>query len=950
MRTRRLLRERLLPILLIAATAALTTPQVPLLAATLPTGFSETLIATGLQSPTAMQFAPDGRLFVAEQGGRLRVIKNGALLSAPFLTLTVSSVGERGLLGVAFDPDFATNRFVYVYYTATTPAIHNRISRFTANGDVAVAGSEVVILDLNNLSSATNHNGGALAFGPDGKLYAAVGENANGANAQSFANLLGKMLRINKDGSIPTDNPFYGTASGQNRLIYSLGLRNPFTFAFNPVLSQMFINDVGQNTWEEINDGLPGANYGWPDTEGTTTDARFVSPRYSYNHSTSGVCAITGGAFYAPGTPQFPSEYQNDYFFADYCAGWIRKLDPAAGNSVVTFATGILSPVDLKVGDDGALYYLARGGGGTVYRISYAASAPSITTQPTSRTVAPGASVTFSVRASGPAPLRYQWQRNGTNIAGATAQDYTFVAAAADNGARFRAIVSNDSGSATSSDATLTVTSNQAPSGTITQPAAGTLYSGGNVISYAGTATDPEDGTLAASAFTWQVDFHHDTHSHPFMPATSGSRTGSFTAATTGHTETNVWYRIYLTVRDSAGQTQTTFRDVLPRKVNLTIATVPAGLQLRLDAQPMATPLTFESVVGIVRNIEAPATQVSGSTTYEFVSWSDGGAAAHNVTTPAANTTYTATYRAVTGGGGNGLSVTYYNNMDFTGTTVTGVDPTVDFSWGAGSPAAAIANDTFSARWTGQVQAPVTGTYTFYTQSDDGVRLWVNNQQLVNNWTDHGSTENSGTIALTAGQRYDIRMEFYENGGDAVARLSWSSGASLPKAVVPTARLFAAAAPSTAIRVNFEPSGAPVPSGYLADTGLVFAARGNGQTYGWNADNSAQTRDRNAANSADQRYDTLNHLQKPAVPDAVWEIAVPNGTYVVRVVSGDASNFDSVFRMSVEGVLTVTGTPTTTTRWIEGTSTVTVTDGRLTIRSGAGATNNKICFVEITQP
>ena len=149
--------------------------------------------------------------------------------------------------------------------------------------------------------------------------------------------------------------------------------------------------------------------------------------------------------------------------------------------------------------------------------------------------------------------------------------------------------------------------------------------------------------------------------------------------------------------------------------------------------------------------------------------------------------------------------------------------------------------------------------------------------------------------------------------------------------------------------MNFQPSTAPVPSGYLADSGLVYAARGNGQTYGWNADNSAQTRDRNAANSADQRYDTLTHLQKPAVPDAVWEIAVPNGTYVVRVVSGDASNFDSVFRMTVEGVLTVSGTPTTTTRWIEGTSTVTVTDGRLTIRSGAGASNNKICFVEITQ-
>jgi hypothetical protein len=139
-----------------------------------------------------------------------------------------------------------------------------------------------------------------------------------------------------------------------------------------------------------------------------------------------------------------------------------------------------------------------------------------------------------------------------------------------------------------------------------------------------------------------------------------------------------------------------------------------------------------------------------------------------------------------------------------------------------------------------------------------------------------------------------------------------------------------------------------VPAGYLADTGLVFANRGNGQSYGWTAANTAQTRDRNAANSPDQRYDTLTHLQKAAYPDAIWEIAVPNGSYSVRVVSGDAANIDSVFRTTVEGVLTVSGTPTTATRWIEGTSTVTVTDGRLTIRSGSGASNNKLCFVDIT--
>ena len=755
-------------------------------AAVLPPGFTESLIVSGISNPTAMQFAPDGRLFVAEQGGRLRVIRNGALLPTPFLTVTVSSVGERGLLGVAFDPNFATNQFVYIYYTATTPTIHNRISRFTANGDVAVAGSETIIFDLDNLSSATNHNGGALNFGPDGKLYVAVGENANGPNAQTLSNLLGKMLRINKDGTIPSDNPFFATATGRNRAIWALGLRNPFTFAFNFDRAQMFINDVGQNTWEEINDGIAGANYGWPDTEGPTNDPRFVAPRYAYNQSGT-PCAITGGAFYAPAAMQFPAEYLNDYFFADFCAGWINKLDPT-DNSVVTFATGIASPVDLKVGDDGALYYLARGEG-AVYRVSYNATAPSITTHPTSQTVAPGASVTFSVRASGPPPLRYQWQRNGVNISGATAQDYTLVAAATDNGARFRAVVSNDNGSVLSNEALLTVTANEPPVGTITAPPTGTLYSGNSVINYAGSATDPEDGTLPASAFTWRVDFHHDAHSHPFIPSTSGATSGSFTVPTTGHTETNVWYRIFLTVRDSGGLTHTSFRDVTPRVVNLTLATNPAGLQVRLDGQPMATPLTFGSVVGIIRALDAPLTQTTGGTTYEFVSWSDGGAASHNISTPSAATTYTATYRVATPGTGTGLSATYYNNTDLTGVTVTRVDPTVDFNWGSGSPAPGIGANTFSARWTGQVEAQFSGVYTFYTQSDDGARLWINGQQIINNWADRAPTESSGTIQLEAGQRYDIRMEFHEKNGSATARLLWSS-ASIPKSVVPSSRLY----------------------------------------------------------------------------------------------------------------------------------------------------------------
>src|SRR6266496_2160461 len=181
-------------------------------AATLPSGFSESVVASGIASPTAMDFAPDGRLFVCQQNGQLRVIKNDSLLATPFLSVTTDSSGERGLLGVAFDPGFANNHWVYIYYTVPGSTAHNRVSRFTANGDVAVPGSETVILELNNLSAASNHNGGAIHFGLDGKLYVAVGENANSANAQTLADLLGKMLRINADGSIPSDNPFYSTA------------------------------------------------------------------------------------------------------------------------------------------------------------------------------------------------------------------------------------------------------------------------------------------------------------------------------------------------------------------------------------------------------------------------------------------------------------------------------------------------------------------------------------------------------------------------------------------------------------------------------------------------------------------------------------------------------------------------------------------------------------------
>ena len=361
-------------------------------AASLPPGFTETSIS-GLSNPTAIEIAPDGRIFVCQQGGSLRVIKNGVLLSTPFLTVSVDANGERGLLGIAFDPNFANNNFLYVYYTVPSTPRHNRVSRFTANGDVVVPGSEQIILELDNLSSATNHNGGAIHFGPDGKLYVAVGENANGSNAQTLSNRLGKVLRINSDGSSPADNPFFNTATGDNRSIWALGLRNPFTFAFQPGTGRLFINDVGEVTWEEINEGLAGSNYGWNLSEGPTSNPQFRSPLFSYLHGFSATtgCAIAGGAFYNPATVQFPQSFVGKYFFADLCTGWIRLFDPSTGTAS-DFASNISNPVDLKVGADGSLYYLARGSG-AVFRVQFLE--PMLISEPGSDSAVALDSVTF---------------------------------------------------------------------------------------------------------------------------------------------------------------------------------------------------------------------------------------------------------------------------------------------------------------------------------------------------------------------------------------------------------------------------------------------------------------------------------------------------------------------------------------------------------------------------
>lgn len=617
-------------------------------AQTFPANFSQVSVATGISNPTVLAFAPDGRIFVAQQNGALIVIKNGVKLSTPAIQLTVNSSGERGLIGIALHPGFSTNGFVYLYYTLSNGS-RNRVSRFTMSGDVITPSSEVVILDLDPLSSATNHNGGAMHF-KDDKLYIAIGENANRANAQNLDTYHGKILRVNADGSAPADNPFNAAGvSEQRKRIWAYGLRNPYTFDVQPQTGRIFVNDVGEQTWEEINDATTGGrNFGWPATEGATTNPSYTTPVFSYQHGSGDGrgCAITGGVFFNPASTNYPASFSGKYFYQDLCNAWINYIDVSSGAVRSAFATGLPGQsLAIDVGTDGNLYYLSRSAG-ALYRIIYTSNiSPAITDQPDNLTVSQGQPATFSVSATGTAPLSYQWRKNNVNIAGATSATFTIPSAQPSDAGNYQVVVSNTAGSITSANATLTVTTfNAPPTATITLPATGAMYRGGDVINFSGTATDPEDGTLPASAFSWSVVFHHDTHVHDGPPIAEDVTSGSFTIPNSGETSANVFYSLHLTVTDSQGLTDTETVNINPHTTTITLTSTPVGLSLTLDGQPVTTPFSTLGVEGIQRSLGVVSPQTLNGQTYTFSNWAHGGAATQTIVTPPANTTYTANF------------------------------------------------------------------------------------------------------------------------------------------------------------------------------------------------------------------------------------------------------------------------------------------------------------------
>lgn len=331
----------------------------------------------------------------------------------------------------------------------------------------------------------------------------------------------------------------------------------------------------------------------------------------------------------------------------------------------------------------------------------------------------------------------------------------------------------------------ITAAANQPPVPTISSPTSSFNWKVGDTISFTGSGTDPEDGTLPATALRWDVTLYHcptNCHTHAIQSFT-GVSSGSFAAADHDYPS---YLELKVTATDSNNNQSSTTVKLDPQTVPLTFQTNPSGLQLVAGTGTSTTPFTKTVIVTSNVAVTATSPQTVNSKTYNFVQWSNNGAMNHSIVAPATATTYTATYQEIQTT--NGLNATYYDNLDFSGTSVTRVDPTIDFDWGFSSPNPAISPDTFVASWVGQVDPQYSQTYTFYTNSDDGVRLWVDNQLIINKWNDQSATQYSATISLTAGKKVNIKMEFYDNTEDATAQLSWSA-ASQPKEIIPQSRL-----------------------------------------------------------------------------------------------------------------------------------------------------------------
>ena len=666
--------------------------------ANVPPGFEDALVAT-VPGPTAIAFTPDGRILITSQTGQLYVHHNGGLLAAPALDLGSSGCAyrERGLAGVAVDPGFASNHFIYVTYIfnkfgnceaeyTDTPV--GRVSRFELKDDNTVdRASEHILID--NIPSVVGvHNVGDVKFGKDGYLYVGVGDggcdyagdsgcfDSNNA-AISTSGLVGKILRITRDGGIPPDNPFVGSGTARCNVdgatspglacqeIFALGLRNPWRMAFDPNTpdTRFYINDVGQDTWEEINQGIAGANYGWNSREGfcvngSTTDCSPIAPTgltnplLAYGRS-DGCSSITGGAFVPNGV--WPTEFNDAYLFSDFVCGAIFKL-VREDNGTFTrqpFISGLggeATAVDLQFGpQDGrtVLYYTTFNNGGEVRRLAFVSDAnrppvAAFTATPDFGSVP--FQVTFNASGSSDPdgdPLTYTWNfADGSPPASGVIVRNLYGTA----GTYLATLTVSDSKGGTSTATHRIDAGNAPPQVTIAQPTADYLFAVGDTITLQGAASDAEDGSLPDSALTWRVIRHHNTHTHPYLPPTTGNNV-TFPAPGPENIDAggDSYLEVQLTATDSTGRTTTVTRALMPRTVRINFLSEPAGATLMVENRQVTTPVSFVSWVNYGIAVQANP-QVVGGVTHAFSAWSDGGAAAHTIVTPSTETSFTARF------------------------------------------------------------------------------------------------------------------------------------------------------------------------------------------------------------------------------------------------------------------------------------------------------------------
>ena len=620
----------------------------PTASAQLPPGFVKTHLYQGFDSPTSLDFLPDGRMLVTELGGKVHLADSHGVYGTPALQLPADrSTLDRGLFRVRTDPNFAVNGWVYFFWTTQEP--RNRVSRFTMAGDQADPASELVVWESPDLASSFHH-GGSLAFSNDGDLYIGVGDQYASANAQVLVNPYGKILRLHPDGSVPVDNPFVNTP-GADPAIWVLGIRNPFRLSVNPDDDELWIGEVGGNTdvaWEEINLAIAGANYGWPFQEGeacySSDCTGYEFPVFSFNHPDPEYWygteqgSMTLGPFYS--AEVFPEDYHGALFFGDYSNQWIR---------VMSFDHGLRGRPEIEVfeesPDGGTIVDLALGPDGALYSVTigweiYGQSAPEGVWryEYTGTSNLPPVAVADAVPRDGDAPLNVQFV--GSNSfdpdAGPGILQYDWVFG--DGGSSttadpthvytqrgsYHATLTVDDGEIAVSAPALEITVGGAPNPRILAPAWGTTYRAGDTVQFLGRARDPEDGLLPDSAFTWEVRLIHAEHGHSFYGPISGVSAGQFTIPDSGHTPEGTEFLIQLTVVDSDGITRTQQRPIKPVRAPFLLRSDPSGIPINVDGEFLWTPRRYQSVSGFLHVFEAQQEYELGGKRYRFAGWEDG--------------------------------------------------------------------------------------------------------------------------------------------------------------------------------------------------------------------------------------------------------------------------------------------------------------------------------------